>query len=940
MPRSASVVGLAKRGVIPRKQFYNKMFVFNTVILGYNAPMAFKLAAFALLVPALLSGATVEGVVKDPSGAAVPDAAVILKNSETAQAENALTDTQGHFAFADVAPGKYVITIQHDGFDDAEKAIDVAELPVTVAVAMKIAAQQTAVEVGGKRSPLANSDPHYVALRNAMPGAALRVANLTLRRDNAIFAFTAGQFSFLPPVLGRVAAGVFTGEGVFHLDPATALEARYLGRISGEQTVDESFRSVVLWFTDDTFDEIRRQAQATDQASPAGNAWHEFRNRARRRTETPRSMLEFMLQDEDIENYEAEILGELYNPNERGSFRAFIHGDKHSDLRFIVNTRGAMPFMPSPEEVALINFDPGGAQDGIWYLTHFAAEWKAGTARSTENRHTVAAQHYRIETAIGKNDHLSATCVVELKAMLAGVRVIAFGLLPRLRVTRVTYKEKEISFIQESRKADGAFYVIMPEGLVAGQSYNIGIEYEGDKVVQKEGAGNFSVGARTSWYPSLNAFADRATYDLTFKVPRQYTLVGVGKLEKEWREDDYMASHWVSEVPLAVAGFNYGLYKKKSVYDNTTHYEIEAYATSETPDYLRNASRRINLTPSAMAESALVDAQNAIRCYSIWFGEAPYGRIAITQQPAFNFGQSWPTLVYLPVSAFLDSTQRWMLMGGSAFRFAEFIQEVTPHEVAHQWWGHMVGWASYHDQWLSEGFADFSASVFLQQTEPKSGKFDQFWKRARETILDKNSFGNRPNDAGPLWMGLRLNTFKTGGAYNRLVYPKGGFILHMLRYLMYDRETGDKDFIAMMHDFVTTYLNQNASTESFKAVVEKHMKPSLDLERNGRMDWFFREWVYGTEIPSYRMEYSLTPEPGGKFLFTAKVTQSGVSSRFVMGVPIYFDFDGRVIRAGEVALVGNETSNEIKLRLPKKPKRVLLNANHDVLAADTVVKEI
>jgi hypothetical protein len=88
------------------------------------------------------------------------------------------------------------------------------------------------------------------------------------------------------------------------------------------------------------------------------------------------------------------------------------------------------------------------------------------------------------------------------------------------------------------------------------------------------------------------------------------------------------------------------------------------------------------------------------------------------------------------------------------------------------------------------------------------------------------------------------------------------------------------------------------------------------------------------------MEYSLAPEAGGKFLFTAKVTQSGVFPRFVMGVPIYFDFDGHVQRAGAVALLGNMTSNEFKLRLPKKPKRVLLNANHDVLAAETVVKEM
>ena len=486
-------------------------------------------------------------------------------------------------------------------------------------------------------------------------------------QNAAIFTFTSGNFSFLPAVMGHVAAGVFTGEGTFHLEAAIPLERDYLRQISSSETVDEPFRSAVLWFSDDTYEEIKRQGQATDQPSQGLSAWHEFRERTRHRIDTPRSELQYFLRYEYVKNQEAEILGELYNPNEAGSFSAFIHGNRRSDLRFLINRHGALPFLPSPEEVALLDFDPGGKGDGIWYLTHYAAEWKAGQASSMENRHTVRAEHYRIETAIGKNDHLSAICMLRFKTQVGGVRVVNLGLLPSLRVTRVTYKEREIRFIQEGRKEDGSFYVIMPEALAEGQSCEIGIEYEGNKVLRKEGAGNFAVGARTSWYPSLNSFADRATYDLTFKVPKQYTLVGVGKLDKEWREDEYAASHWVSEVPLAVAGFNYGLYKKKAVADNVSHYQIEAYATSEVPDYLQRFAQKAALSPSHMAEDALVDAENAMRCFQMWFGEAPYGRIAITQQPEFNFGQSWPTLVYLPVSAFLDSTQRWMMMGGSAF---------------------------------------------------------------------------------------------------------------------------------------------------------------------------------------------------------------------------------------------------------------------------------
>src|SRR5262249_3057175 len=149
-----------------------------------------------------------------------------------------------------------------------------------------------------------------------------------------------------------------------------------------------------------------------------------------------------------------------------------------------------------------------------------------------------------------------------------------------------------------------------------------------------------------SWYPSVNAFADRATYDLTFKVPRDYTVVSVGKLSKEWQEGSYAASQWVSDVPLAVAGFNYGLFKKKQIRDETTQYSIEGYATSETPDYLKGSSAQ-QVSPAGLIDQSLGQTRNALRIFEHWFGKAPYGRIAITQQPEFGFGQSWPGLVYL-----------------------------------------------------------------------------------------------------------------------------------------------------------------------------------------------------------------------------------------------------------------------------------------------------
>jgi aminopeptidase N len=159
----------------------------------------------------------------------------------------------------------------------------------------------------------------------------------------------------------------------------------------------------------------------------------------------------------------------------------------------------------------------------------------------------------------------------------------------------------------------------------------------------------------------------------------------------------------------------------------------------------------------------------------------------------------------------------------------------------------------------------------------------------------------------------------------------------MLRMLMRDEKTGDQDFIAMMHDYVQTYLHRAPSTEDFKNLVEKHMKPAMDAEGNHRMDWFFRDWIYGSEIPKYRFEYTLTPVEGGKVALEGKLLQSDVSPGFLMTIPLYLDFDGHWVHAGTVRVQG--ASANIKATLPKAPKRIALNVNHDVLAADVVVKK-
>ncbi|MCZ6772247.1 MAG: M1 family aminopeptidase, partial [Proteobacteria bacterium] len=331
------------------------------------------------------------------------------------------------------------------------------------------------------------------------------------------------------------------------------------------------------------------------------------------------------------------------------------------------------------------------------------------------------------------------------------------------------------------------------------------------------------------------------------------------------------------------------------------------------------------------------ETRASMQIFSRFFSPAPYGRIAITQQPQFSFGQSWPTLVYLPVSAFLDSTQRWMLLGEDTFRFSEFIQEITPHEVAHQWWGHMVGWSSYHDQWLSEGFADFSASLFIQSVNKNPKPYLEFLKHWREAILDKNRFGFRANDVGPIWMGRRLRTARTPSAYSKVVYAKGGFVVHMLRRLMYDTKTGDERFIKMMHDFVRSHLHKNATTQSFQQTVERHMTAAMNLDGNDKMDWFFDQWVYGTEVPSYQLDYTLQSQSDGSVVMNGTVTQKGVADDFKMQVPIYVTFGKHIGLLGRAKLTGSTTSQPFQVTFPRKPDAIEINTYYDVLADEIVV---
>jgi len=901
---------------------------------------ALLLGLLCLTFAARLLADTISGTVKDPSGGVVPAARVEISGGNLTRPLVLATDESGRFTAPNLSPGRYSVKVAKEGFGELVTTVDLGGT-ADLQLKLTVAAQQTNITVTEKSAAFANSDPVYRGLRDIGLGESLVCENFTLNIDVGSFELKSGTLTLLSLVDKFETGAIFVGHGHFTLRPPAGLDTREMTRRTGSPTAEEDFTEVVFRFTPNQYARFAGTL-GTKTATPpeASAAFQRWREKVRNRHEDPQGLTQAIFEGETIDNVDADVLAAVYNPGHPPFFNAYMRGEKHKDLRFYIRTRvGALQQLDSPEEVALINFGGGDMDDGIWYSDHLAAELKARTASSSEDRRLFATKRYSIETVIAKNGHLFSRAIITVEPLIAGERVLKFGLLPTLRVTRVTDQNgQDLHFIQESRKEDGSFYAVLNQAPPMGQEHSVTVEYQGDKVLTNAGGGSYYVGARESWYPNLNGFGEKALYDLTFKIPPSNTLISVGKLEGQSSEAGFAVSHWVTPVPVATAGFNYGQYKKIDLPDTITHYDISGYYLTELPDSLRPYQNGplSGMSPTSMTKYALDQTRAQMQVCTIFFGKGPYDNVYITEQPNFSFGQSWPNLVYLPISAYIDSTQRWMLFGQINARFSGFVQEVTPHEVAHQWFGHAVGWASYHDQWLSEGFAEFAAGLFLQQAFGDKWKKDylDFWERQRTRILEKNNFGVSPNDAGPIWLGLRLISPKSGQAYQGITYSKGAYILAMLRSLMFDdyatNPDREKAFKDMMHDFMESHRDKPASTESFKAIVEKHITKQMDLQHNGRMDWFFNEWVYGTDIPRYSLKYDLQPAEGGKTKVHVEITQSEVGDQFAMLVPLYADFGSMTSRLGQIAVVGNST-RKVDFVLDHQPKKVMLNAFKDVL---------
>jgi aminopeptidase N len=232
---------------------------------------------------------------------------------------------------------------------------------------------------------------------------------------------------------------------------------------------------------------------------------------------------------------------------------------------------------------------------------------------------------------------------------------------------------------------------------------------------------------------------------------------------------------------------------------------------------------------------ALTVASDILRFYASIVDDAPYEALTLAMvESSLPGGHSPAYMVMLNNPAPL-APYTWRNDPASFSNFPEFY---LAHELAHQWWGQAVGWENYHEQWLSEGMAQYFAALFAKQRRGESA-FRDVLRQFRRWAVDQS-------DQGPIYLGYRLGHLKNDGrVFRAVVYNKGAAVLHMLRRLV-----GDEAFFEGLKRFYAENRFKKAGTGDLQRAMEATSGQALER--------FFQRWIFESGIP--RLRYSTAIE--------------------------------------------------------------------------------
>jgi hypothetical protein len=770
-----------------------------------------------------------------------------------------------------------------------------ARLPVRVAAISLLRALLTPLALAqapGGLEPASDFNEIAAALRDLRPepARAADVSGLVIEREAGRFTLEAGTLYLLSPVGGRTVGAVFVGRGTFAFSAPSRIEQDQLERFLDQRDLVEPFRALVLLFADTTVQQLESQVTFSP-GSDLADARSALRDAL------------LYLTDEESQAIAPDLLRPLLNGETNAYFYAHVlrRGDP---LMFTVNPYEA-------EGVRLLRRAATRRARVAEVIAQFPPV--AGHDRPLPARDRTAevtVSHYAIETWLARsalgNLSFAARARIHLTADERVGPWVPLLLYPELTVDSVRSDEEPPTAVVKAKK-DPTMWLRLPKVLGPADTLPVEIFYQGDLIDRL--ASFFFIKTSAVWYPRPFESRSLATFDITYHSPKSYLLVSVGDRTEEATDGESVTSRWVVRAPIRNASFNIGQFE-----------EHDAGADSGPPLTLlaseaghRAVGQLLGRLGAAKVDmrSVAQDLSLSLQFFSRKFGPLPERRFYATEIP-YQHGEAFPGLVHLAWTTFEPVSDR-----------KGYEAQFRAHEVAHQWWGIGVDFATYHDQWLSEGFAEFSGLWYLHAARRDNDLYVGMLRRWRDGLLDARGTRGQGADVGPISLGYRTSSSRVPGAYDLMVYHKGAWVLHMLRILLLDLQTVNEDtFTQVLRDYYSAFAGGRASTADFLRVVEQRVGEP--------MDWFFDQWVNGTGIPTYRVAWRSDEVEGGKWRVQLRVRQADVPDDFRMPVPVTVDLGNNRFARLRVNVQGPVTEIDLPL-MPGQPRDVRFNELDGVL---------
>ncbi len=794
--------------------------------------------------------------------------------------------------------------------------------------------------------------PLYRALREVGldPQKVYTIREAEIEREDVHLWLSDGTIAFTQAVDGRITGAYFEGEGEVLVRPPDRMERASLGLFVNAGVLEEKFTSAYLRFNDDTARDLQPFLRPPEDAAD-----FVVHNDGSARTLATMDAMRLCISFTSTTSVAGP--GELPPVPDR-LLHARVSGEHYGVFDVLFDTR-------SPEQVVVGNTSAHEKETyyDLWMSFPMRSLRKTplsdtrfgGPSGSMWTPHVLSISKYTINAALDRSRTLAADATLDVDVKEGGTRIVLFELSRYLQVRQVEYQGQPLEVIQNeavegselSRRGNDMIAVVFPAPLQPGAHFALRFTYTGS-VLSDAGGGLLYVGARGNWYP--NRGIAMANYDLTFRFPQPWSLIATGKRISLQREGDGFVGHWVSEQAIPIAGFNLGEYVESSA--KALNIEVDAYAARG--GYQRsgpNASNPSSLLsphapgtvepvpeppalrdPAGTGESLAQRAAETLSLEAQMLGPYPFSSLSLTENPSAE-SQGWPGLIFLSSYAYLQPDQLRALN----LSFADSIiysEVMMPHELAHQWYGDQVSWASYHEQWLLEGLANYVSLLLLERSQPTDVQVTL--ENYRRILGSRSREGRRIVEAGPVTLGSRLSSSHFPDGYEIITYGRGTWLMHMLRWMLRDASRSpmnpsgdDSVFLGLLRNLVEQYQGRQITNTDFEEAVEAVLPKSLWFENRKSLDWFFDGWVNGTAFP--KLELS-----GVKFVHTARgATASGVihqnSAPFdlVTSVPVYGIAGDSQVYLGRVFAEGADT--RFTLPAPVEVKKLALDPYHTVL---------